>query len=497
MIKALVLKEIQESINNYRFLIALLLCVLLIPLGTFVSIKDYEQRLANYHQSMQLYHERSQGNIRLGFSAKGFRPPSELSFLATGLEERLPTLVNTHSSGNYWFDYESEMTSPITLLFGKLDLLFIVGFVLSILALIFTFNSVSGEKERGTLRLLISNSVMRAQLYAAKVAGNFIVFAVPFMLALLVSMIIVILSSSLNMFSAYVFPPFAVFVLLSLLFILAMINLGMLISSLTHSSMTSMVALLLVWIVLVLVVPKASPMLAQALFPVKSSQVVHLEKEAVRSDLNKELDEQRAELLKKVASSYGITDENDLFAPLFENREGINGQTMEQAREQYNSQSQIIEDGYEKMISDALKKIDDAYESKKQVQASLAANLSRVSPVSCFTYLISELAGTGLLELKNFLDSARRYQQYVKETIYDKYIEKRYVSKSGHIWNMASKADDNWDPNKVSIPDLTNYQRVTATDVLSARWVDVLLLALYPLVFFYVGLTAFNRYDVR
>lgn len=496
MFNALLLKEIQETIHNFRFLIALLLCVLLIPLGTFVSIRDYEQRLANYNQAMQLYHERSQGEIRMRFVAKGFRPPSELSFLATGLEDRLPSLVNTHRSGNYWFDYENEMTSPISLLFGKLDLLFCVGFVLSILALIFTFNSVSGEKETGTLRLLVSNSVPRWQLYAAKVTGNFVVFAVPFILALLVSMIIVNLYSSLNMFSADIFPAFLLFVFLSMLFILAMLNLGMLISTLTHSSMTSMVALLLVWIVITLVVPKASPMLAQAIFPVQASQVVNLEKQAVRSDLNDELDEQRAELLEQVASDYGMPNiDVDIF--LGRNNQLVSEQTRKQAVEQYDRQARPLEDRYEQIISDAMKKIDDAYESKKQVQASLAVNLSRVSPVSCFTYLISELAGTSLLELKNFRGNADRFQQYVKETIYDKFVEKRYVSKSGSIWSMGSRADESYEPKEAPVPHLTNYRRVALVEVLNAQWIDILLLALYGVVFFAAGFVAFNRYDVR
>lgn len=499
MFTTLLLKEIHESITNYRFLIALVLCVLLIPLGTFVSVRDYEQRLANYNQAMQLYHERSQGNVRSGFSAKGFRPPSELSFLATGLEERLPSVVNTYRTGNYWYDYENEMTNPLALLFGKLDLLFIVGFVLSILALIFTFNSISGEKERGTLRLQVANPVPRALVYTAKVTGNFTVFAVPFMLALLVSMLIVNLSSSLNMFSAEVFAPFAVFVLLSLLFILAMLCLGMLISSLTHSSMTSMVALLLVWIVLVLVVPKASPMLAQAIFPVQSAQVVNQEKQAVRSDMNKELDNQRAELLDRVAVRYKMIDGDNLTGGDFllrRNTELLSEQVREQALAEYDSESEILEEKYEGMISAALKKIEDAYEGKRQKQTTLAAYLSRVSPVSCFTYLVSELAGTSLLELKNFQENAGRYQQYVEETVYDHYDYKRYVSKGGNIYSMSS-ISEGFDQEKAPVPHMTNYHRMGLAEVLNAQWLDLLLLALYAVAFFAAGFVAFNRYDVR
>jgi len=44
MLGILIKKEIIETILDLRFVIVTLLCVVLIPLGMYVSIKDYEQR---------------------------------------------------------------------------------------------------------------------------------------------------------------------------------------------------------------------------------------------------------------------------------------------------------------------------------------------------------------------------------------------------------------------------------------------------------------------
>jgi len=46
--------------------------------------------------------------------------------------------------------------------------------------------------------------------------------------------------------------------------------------------------------------------------------------------------------------------------------------------------------------------------------------------VSCLTYIITELSGTGLLELENFHYAARRFQDKVADAVYDKYVTKQY-----------------------------------------------------------------------
>ncbi len=44
MLKVLIKKEVLEALLSLRFLIGTLLCLVLIPLGLFVSTKEYEQR---------------------------------------------------------------------------------------------------------------------------------------------------------------------------------------------------------------------------------------------------------------------------------------------------------------------------------------------------------------------------------------------------------------------------------------------------------------------
>lgn len=79
MLRTLIKKEILEAFLSLRFLIATLLCLVLIPLGTYVNSKDYEQRLADYQEAVRLYQQRVQGNLGWDFQAEGYGASTELS----------------------------------------------------------------------------------------------------------------------------------------------------------------------------------------------------------------------------------------------------------------------------------------------------------------------------------------------------------------------------------------------------------------------------------
>ena len=61
---------------------------------------------------------------------------------------------------------------------------------------------------------------------------------------------------------------------------------------------------------------------------------------------------------------------------------------------------------------------------------AISMNLSRISPMSCFTYIISELSSTGIADRKKFHEHALRFQNTVNQEIYDNYITKTYRLKN-------------------------------------------------------------------
>ncbi|MFC1537815.1 ABC transporter permease [Candidatus Latescibacterota bacterium] len=487
MLGTLILKEIHETIINLRFLIAALLCLILIPLGMYVSLKDYERSFEGYQTSMRLYQERTEGRIQpTNFEAEGYRPPSFLSIFASGLENYLPDKVITSSDGQFRVVNESGIDNPRSLISGKIDFYFIVSFVLSILALIFTFNSISGERENGTLKLIISNSTPRWKIIIAKLIGNYTVFLAPLVVSLILMLLIVDLSSVVSVFSAELFPKILVIFAVTFVFLLSMFNLGILFSALTRRAITSMVILLFVWVIFALVIPKISPMIAEIIYPIKSQQVIDLEKQKVRSSINAEFETKRQELYEKLLRDAGLR----------ENPTGpARDDQTKQAMALYDEQKNPLDNEYNARVAEEIRKIEEDYTNKQNIQSSITGYLSRISPVYCFANIVSEISGTGILEMNNFKKHARLFQESVEVEIYDKVIVKEYSTSSGS--SVYASTVDGFEPGDAPVPHINDYKFVTLTEAFASVWIDILLLVFFNILFFTTSFVSFIRYDVR
>ena len=64
-----------------------------------------------------------------------------------------------------------------------------IGYVLSLIAILFTFDLISGEREHGTLRLTLANSVPRHTVLIGKFLGALVSISVPFTLAILINLV--------------------------------------------------------------------------------------------------------------------------------------------------------------------------------------------------------------------------------------------------------------------------------------------------------------------
>jgi ABC-type transport system involved in multi-copper enzyme maturation permease subunit len=486
MLKTLIRKEITETILDLRFWIVTALFLILIPLGMYVSRKDYERRLANYQQEHRMYREHYGKRVGPSVEAQGFRPPSVLSIFAMGLDPFMPDKAITSRSGLVHAAKEPGIDNPESHLFGKADYLFNVSFIVSLAALIFTFNRISGEREKGTLRLMISDSIRRGEILLAKIIGNYVVLLVPFIIAFLAALIILNASPVISIWSSRLRPSLLAIILITLLFILVMVCLGICVSSLTHGSIASIMMLFLVWVMAVLGIPKISPMIAEAVCPVESRNVVDLAQRIAREDIENEFSKKKSDMFRKYRQEFGVTGGGVTTSPRTEAEKKAYGK--------YDQEVVAIENECQRRIADTIRNIEQDYRNKRNIQASLAVNLSRISPVSCYAYLISGFAGTGTDEPDNFTKNANRYQEQVKAAIYDNWILKTY--RLGGSRATSSHQVEGFDPSKASIPDM-EYKYTTIEEVLRTGWIDVLLLFVFDALFFAIAFWRFNKYDVR
>src|SRR5690606_23514469 len=79
---------------------------------------------------------------------------------------------------------------PILAVFRFMDLEFLFSVVLSLFAVLFAYDAVNGEKERGTLRLALSNPVSRSTYIVGKLIGTFLSLFVPLLIPVLIGVLL-------------------------------------------------------------------------------------------------------------------------------------------------------------------------------------------------------------------------------------------------------------------------------------------------------------------
>jgi len=489
MLKNLILKEIQEIITNTRSLFVLLICVLLIPLGLYVSTKEYEQNKAAYRDAKQMYEERNKDNKRMEFIAEGYIPPSPLSIFSSGLSAYLPNKITTNSRNVWSAANDFGINNPVALLFGKIDFYFIITIILSLLAFMVTFNSISGEKENGTLRLMVANAVPRWKIIFAKIAGSYSVFLVSFLFGVIFGLVLITLTSSVPILSGSYLVPFLVIMIISLIFLFILFNMGILLSIKTRNSGASITASLLLWVLIAIIIPKVSPMIAQIIYPIETEEVVNKQKNMKRDEIRLEFDKIRGELMKNIMSERGINLETRDFWTIGNDPES------QAALNIYDEKIVEVKRKYDEIENNAISIIEKDYHNQQLVQQSISKNVSRISPIGCYTFLISDLTNTGLIELSNIESNARQFTSFAESEYYSKmrkyYKEYRFGGSTSN--GIFGKVD--W--GSFNIPTMNTYNYPKLGSLLGANWIDLLLICFYALFFFTVSVFQFIKYDVR
>ncbi|HXX64784.1 MAG TPA: ABC transporter permease subunit [Bacteroidota bacterium] len=269
----IVKKEILENLATYRFYLLSGLLALLMLVSLIVSYGDYQLRMENYNILRPAPTD----------AEKIILPPEPLSIFAKGLDANTGRLYQLSALG---IEVQSNQQSINRLfsLFTVPDMLFVIKVLLALVALLFSFDAVCGEKEQGTLKLMLTCHARRASILLGKFAGRFALVFAPFAFLFIVAVVVVSLLPDVQTGSPY-WGRLAVILVASGLYAACFLCIGMLVSAMVHRSSTSLMLGLGVWVFLVLLVPQLGTTIAQSVSDVPPADRVEMENRltAIRS----------------------------------------------------------------------------------------------------------------------------------------------------------------------------------------------------------------------
>jgi ABC-type transport system involved in multi-copper enzyme maturation permease subunit len=491
MLRDIIKKEILDNITSPKFVFTFLLCAVLILLSVYTGVANYGADKKEYAAAVALNKKNLENQPNYtslaGIGVKINKPPQVLGTIVSGVQEDVGRVapVNIASDPNL---VESKYGSnPVFAVFGALDLMFIVKIVLSLFAILFTYDTIVGEKEKGTLKLALSNDVPRDRLILGKAIGGYISLLMPLLIPLVLSLIILVVAPNLALSGADWTRLLLIF-LMFFLYLSVFFSLGLFISARTSRSSTSFLVLLFIWVVFVMVIPKVAVISAGRLKPIPSVHEITAKKDAFLQQIQVEGQKTAREQVMKIINeaSAGMPDLSKARTP--EERDRMQRERDARQKESQQKIQQYIQDYQQQLTS----KIDENnaalerdYQLKKQAQQTLAVNLSRISPASALTFGSMTLARTGVDEYERFLASVRAYKP-----IYTKWVNAHL----GQAINFTTG-----EQAKIKIDDMPQFSIAPESlgKSLARTLPDYALMLVMIIIFFVGAYVSFLRYDVR
>ena len=389
-------REIYDNLNSLRFALATLLLVALMLTNAFVHLREHPERIQRYRTSVTDYWNTLTSRTNLyALAQEGpgllYKKPSPLRFCADGGEDFLSDMVDASrfgwsSSGGlkgFWrLEYPSSAPNlrNIRSAAAKIDWGFIVGYVLSLIAILFTFDSISGERERGTLRLILANSMPRHTVLIGKFLGALMSIFMPFTLAVLINLFAISVSGDVHL-DAETWRRLSIIFFLALLYSGLFIALGLLISARVRQSAVSLVILLLTWVTFVVFSPGTL-----------------------------------ASLASRFSSAPMTTDDyRQRQAQLFDEfrAEGIRIEEIDPSMRMLANGRLVIDD------AERNEKLNEEHLTQQIAQIKFARSIIRISPASLVQHLLESFAGTGFNRHLQFLENVKRYARQYREFVTD------------------------------------------------------------------------------
>jgi ABC-type transport system involved in multi-copper enzyme maturation permease subunit len=469
MLKDIIKKEILETITSAKFVFTFLLCAILILLSVFTGISNYRSDQKEYTAAMALNKKNleSQPSYQAlaGLGTKVNKSPQVLGAIVTGVDEavgRVATVNIAYDPNLVDSKYESN---PIFSVFGALDLTFIVKIVLSLFAILFTYDAIVGEKERGTLKLTLSNRVPRDRLILGKVIGGFVSLLIPLIIPLVLSMLILLVFPNIAM-NGDAWTRLLFIFLMYFLYLSVFFTLGLFVSARASRSSTSFLVLLFIWVIFVTVIPKLSVMAASQIKPIPSVHEITAKKDAFLQQIQGSAQKQVLDWVKQNSPKKG-EDPKDFQAKFRKYLEDFQQEST-------------------KKIDENNAALERDYQLRKNSQVRLAVNLSRISPASALMFSTMSLARTGIDEHERFLASVRSYKPSFTQWANAKMM--RNLDLTGQGTNV-----------KVVLDDMPQHKfEAEALGKSFARTLpDFGLMVVLILVFFVGAYVSFLKADVR
>jgi ABC-type transport system involved in multi-copper enzyme maturation permease subunit len=402
------------------------------------SYNNSKKSFHEYYTEHQKFYSLNPDNVGEDQLDMAILPPAHLGMMFTGLKQ----LIGFRAIDQNSIDY----------LFKNTDFGMLIGILFSLLAIILSFQTISGEREDGMLKLIDSYPVKRAKIIVGKWLGIITIIGVLYTLCYLITILLIVCYANTQLNDVDVYALLIVF-FTGFFYISGIVLLGIFISIKIRQSYLSLLTALLVWAFVILVLPSVPDYSGRLFVKVPSDlQVLYDEAE---SNINK------VNAINKIKEKYRIP--------------GITEDEIER-------QNKVEIERTNNRFVEQRHKTNEYWQSKQLKRMTISTGTSLFSPYVCYTLAVNEIAATGVSVNILLMHQRDEYNKTIET--YLKNVKQR------------SKEDSNYKPDYIDIPKF-EFRYPSLVVRFGAAAAPFVLLLVFNILFSIFSFKAFSKYDVR
>jgi ABC-type transport system involved in multi-copper enzyme maturation permease subunit len=366
--------------------------------------------------------------------------PNRVSFAVSGRLKYLPNHFTYGSMSSREVSLGQRVHENIFFpTFLELDWVFIMSTLVAFIAIVLTFDAISGDKERGVLRLIVSYPVRRTQLFLAKYLASLVILFIPLFFAM-ISALLIVQWKDVG-WGATEYTVISGVMLFSPIFLSFYILLGIFISSRVTRSEVSLLLLALCFTAFTVLIPGVSTALARQLKPLPSQLEI----------------ESKIKALYESAQGSIRSTETDL--------------------------------AVRRRMSNLL----ETHRQQQLEQAYLSTELALLSPNFIYTEACMDVAGQGLWRIERIIKQLKQHVHVLDNFILEK---DRADPSSPHAGLVHYRTLSRKGVNLSEVPQFSESEPDIAERIYHAV-PNIGILLFLNLSFVSLALLSLNKYDVR
>jgi ABC-type transport system involved in multi-copper enzyme maturation permease subunit len=464
MLKTIILTDIKQNIQSFKLQVTFIIIMVIFTVGSVAYVFQYRDAIEDYHTySLKMQEEiRKDADVNITRVAVDKRDhlfaPGNNGFIDDSKSQFTPNNIQYNAFNVFGYSISRMTSNPYLYLSNDLNWVFILTIITSFAIMLLSYDSISGEREQQTLKLILSNNVPRGILLFGKYMSIVISCTIMVLPGLLISLIILLLSGILKMNTLISFE-IAMFIAAAILFISTISALGIFCSVVSRSSNVSLLIGLMLWSVFLIFSPNLAVFTADQLFKIKNSETTQNEVNTAQDAINKAAPE----------GSWSGSDN-----PFF-------------PRHELRAKNQTY-------LMNAEKQIKDEWYNSQFRQYEKANRFTYLSPISIFGMVNESLIGSGYPRFrKNWKDLHTYQNQFLT---WFKAIDSK-DPKSPHWYNPYEDYSTSREKIKFEEIPLYTEKMMTIPQRLAKAFPGIMLLVVYSFLLFGISVLMFNRYDVR